>query len=240
MTRIINLKKCLGFLFLILLIGGSASASGSKNRVGPATPANSPYLLKPGDVIQIRFFFNPELNDEILIRPDGRISMQLVGDVEVAGSSVEQAVATLKDRYAEHLTTPEITVQVRLFGSQKIYVTGEVVRPGLVPMPGQLTVLEAIAESGGILKSGKGSEVILIRKGPDGLPVISELKIWDDDQPTSQAATLLNPYDVLVVPERGISKAGRWVDDHIRKMIPVNLTFGFQYLWTSGTEIVPF
>ena len=87
------------------------------------------YRLVPGDVIEIRLFYNPELNEQVQIRPDGRVSLQLIGEVGVAGQTISEATAYLSKAYLKEVRVPGLTLQVRAFGAQKIYVTGEVNRP---------------------------------------------------------------------------------------------------------------
>ena len=141
------------FVFMSFFIGCKStgvelSHSMLSNTENPSNLASLPpetvYRLNPGDVIEIRFFFNPELNEHVQIRPDGSISMQLIDDIKAEGLSVAEIVEVLKTHYAALLTTPEISVQVREFANQKIYMTGEVVRPGVIPIRGRLTILEAM------------------------------------------------------------------------------------------------
>jgi polysaccharide biosynthesis/export protein len=194
------------------------------------------YRLRPGDTIDVRFFFNPELNEQIQVRPDGRISLQLVGEVEVVNDSIEQAVGKIEALAAKELRTPRVSIQVRTYAEQKVYVTGEVYRPGLIPLLGDVSVTTAISEAGGIKNSGNRKTVILIRKGEDGMPIKYKLQLEEDGKPTEGALALLHPADVIMVPESKIANMGRWVDQHVRALNPVNLAFGFTYLKTLEAQ----
>jgi protein involved in polysaccharide export with SLBB domain len=210
----------------------------------PANPSEllkdkgkEPHRLAFGDVIEVRFFFNPELNDRVEIRPDGRISLQLISEVEVVGKTVEEVVKLLEKQYAEILTTPNISVQIRSYATQKIYVTGEVSRPGMISLTGGLTVLGAISEAGGIKHTGNEKSVILIRKGDDGAPMVYKLALVEEGKLSEQAAISLRPFDVIMAPESKITRMGRWVDQHIKQLNPVNLGVGFSYLYNHSSSL---
>src|SRR5262245_56217924 len=87
----------------------------------PRQVETNAYHLVPGDTIELRFFFNQELNDTVQIRPDGRISVQLIGEVSVGGLTVAEAASLIETRLAGEVRTPKVSVQVRSFGGQKIF-----------------------------------------------------------------------------------------------------------------------
>ncbi len=196
-----------------------------------AQSANSePYRLSPGDTIQVTFYFNPELDGKMQIRPDGDVSLQLVGQVELAGKTVGGATQYVDHLYSKILSTPQVTIQVLSFAGQKVFVTGEVLKPGMVNMSGGLTLAEAIGEAGGVKHTGNKSGVVIIRKGPDGKPMMKKVRLMKGGEPTQDAVAMLHPFDVVVVPESKIARVDRWVDQYIRQVSPANLVFGFQYL----------
>lgn len=96
------------------------------------------YRLSAGDKLDIKFFYNPELNETVVVRPDGRISLQLVDEVAVAGITPAQIDVLLTSKYSRELKRPDVTVIVKSFGVQQVYVGGEVGRQGPVkfsPVP---------------------------------------------------------------------------------------------------------
>lgn len=186
--------------------------------------------MSPGDTIDVKFFYNKELNDTVQVRPDGFVSLQLVGEVPVGGKTVPEAVKNLERMYAEFLVTPSVAVQVRSYGPRRAYVGGEVERPSVVNLLESTTVLDAVIEAGGIKRSGNRSSVLLIRKGPDGRPTLESINLQNvNKKPSAAALTVLQPYDVVLIPETKISKLNRWVDQYVRQMSPVILTGGFSY-----------
>ena len=134
--------------------------------VGPEPNPEPPaaLVLGPGDGIDIKFFHTPELNENQTIRPDGKITLQLVGEVSAQGKTPEALKAELIRLYTAELRNPEIAVIVRSLYNRRVYVGGEVKTPGLVLMPSRLTALEAIMQAGGFdPRTAKHDSVVIIR-----------------------------------------------------------------------------
>lgn len=197
------------------------------------------FRLSPGDVIEAKFFYNPELDDSLEIRPDGMISMPLIGELSVDGLTITETRLRLEELYKPILKQPSITVHVRNYAAQKIYVGGEVLRPGVIALKGELTLLDAIMETGGTKLTGSDSKVVLIRKDADGQAVRYELAMQPEDGTGPAGDVKLQPFDVVLVPETKIARVDRWVDQYIRQIIPITLSAGFTYLKSGGTVIIP-
>lgn len=200
-----------------------------ERQAAPAPP--KAYQIETGDSLDIKFFYNSELNESVVVRPDGRISLQLVQDVQAAGLTPEQLKDTLYDKYRTQIKLPEITVLVRSFSAQKVYVDGEVFRPGLFPLTGQMTIFQSLASAGGLKETARTQEIIIIRRGPENRPfsrVINLEKVIDGTDPTQDL--LLFPADIIFVPRSSIANINLWIDQYIRKNIPV--PFGLYYSLT--------
>jgi polysaccharide export outer membrane protein len=190
------------------------------------------YRLSPGDSIEISFVQNPELNVQTRIRPDGRISMPLVGEVLVAGMTVTEVSARLSIAYGDILRSPSATIQVREYANRRIFVGGEVTRPGVMPLTGRQTALGAVMEAGGFRASAARDELLVVRRGTEDRPRILRLSLKDDKTLGSEASSFsLEPLDVVLVGESGIARTGRALDQYVRQMIPVNL--GASWLFGS-------
>jgi protein involved in polysaccharide export with SLBB domain len=229
-------------LALCLLLGaGNTIAQTQKSLIPTQTEgptAHTDFRLGAGDAVEVNFFYSPELNQTVQIRPDGHVSLQLVGDVDLSTLTVAEATSHLETLYAKQLKTPSISLQVRTYASRKVYVGGEVYRPGVVPVPGKMSVLDAVMESGGIKHTGNDSSIVLVRRGDAGTPVVHKISLANHNGEPSQASlTMLQPYDVILVPESKIAHVDRWVDQYVRQLIPVTMTAGFTYL--SGGSFVP-
>jgi len=190
------------------------------------------YLIQPGDQLDIKFFYNPELNDLVVVRPDGRISLQLASEIPAAGLTPAQLTAALEKSYAKELANPGITVIVRSFSSQRVYVDGEVNKPGMVALLGPLTVLQSIAEAGGLKDTAKTSQVLIIRKSKDNKPQAIEVNL-DDIRNAADGSenVLLAPYDVVYVPKSAVANVNQFIDQYIRRNIPIpfGVTYGIGY-----------
>jgi protein involved in polysaccharide export with SLBB domain len=180
------------------------------------------YLLQPGDQLDIKLFYNPELNETVVVRPDGKISLQLIDEVQAAGITPAQLDAALTKAYATEVRDPAVTVIVRTMTEPKIYVGGDVTRPGFVLLKNGAGVLQAVLEAGGFLPSADLEVVNVVRRGPRNEPIPREINmkailagtLSDLDYP-------LQPMDVVYVPKRTISRAANFMDD-MRKILLIN------------------
>jgi protein involved in polysaccharide export with SLBB domain len=188
------------------------------------------YRIDAGDELEVRFFYNPELNDRVIVRPDGRISLQLVGDLPVLGMTPTELTSSLQQKYDPMIQRTEITVTVRAFASQRVYVDGEVNKPGVVPLTGRVTVLQAIAAAGGYKETARTQEAILIRRGPSNepLPVPINLDQVLSGRDTTQDV-LLMPYDIVFLPKSSIANVNNWVRQYVRNILPLDLGFVYNY-----------
>jgi len=195
--------------------------------------ADVPYVMQVGDALAIKFYRNPELNEEVTIRPDGKITLQLVEDVRAAGLTPEALGEDLKDRYRKELAHPDVTVIVKSFAGQRIYVSGEVGTSGMQTLQGQTSLYQAIQQAGGFLISAKRDQVLLIRRGPDGRPrgeSIDLERVEDGTDP--QQDVMLRPYDVVFVPRSSIAEVNKFVELYVNRNLPpaVALLLGYG-LW---------
>ncbi|WP_243373431.1 polysaccharide biosynthesis/export family protein [Geotalea sp. SG265] len=218
-------------LFVLLLL--SACMSGRSKPPSAQLPVLSPanalqeYVIQRGDQLDIKFFYNPELNELVAVRPDGRISLQLVKEVMVAGMTPAQLNEQLTTKYAPLIRKPEISIIVRSFTAQKVFVDGEVNKPGLIGLNDSMTVIQAISQAGGFKDTANLDEVFIIRRGGDNSFVTTpvNLKRILKDGDNMQNIVLL-PNDVVLVPKSNIASIDLWVDQHIRKLVPVPFGVG--------------
>ncbi len=188
------------------------------------------YRIQIGDVLDVKFYYNPELNDSVTVRPDGRISLQLAPEVMAAGVTPNDLAGQLRERYRSELRNPQITVIVRSFGSQRMFVDGEVGTPGLVTLTGPLTVMQSIAESGGFKDSARYNEVLVIRRTAAKKPYVMTVNLENAINGTDLGQDIyVLPFDIVYVPKSPIANVDVWVDQYIRKLIPIPFGFGFTF-----------
>lgn len=185
-------------------------------------------LLEPGDELEIKFFYTPELDVTQAIRPDGRISLQLLGDIVAEGKTPEQLRSELRRLYTPRLKDPEITVLVKSLYARRVFVAGQVTKPGPIEIPGDITLMEAIMEAGGFdLEYAKVENVVVIRnEGQQRRGYVCNLKPALEG--LAPEPFFLQPRDIVYVPQTRVTEVDQWIDQHINKMIP-RLPFYFTY-----------
>jgi len=125
------------------------------------------YRLGFGDVLDLKFLGSSEYNETVTVRPDGKISLQGIGEVDVLGLTPSELDTVLTQEYAKILVNPNVAVIVKNFGGQRVFVAGEVEKPGAYDITKGMTLLRAIAGAGGHKKTAKLGSVILIRLDDD-------------------------------------------------------------------------
>lgn len=144
----------------------SASVTDSSGERAPvAAPAKvSPdYVIGPDDVLDVSVWKEQDLTRSLQVRPDGRISMPLLNDVQAAGYTPSQLAQNISDKLKKYLTAPQVTVIVTQINSQRVYVTGEVTRPGAYPLLPGMTILQAITSAGGLTQFANSKKIFLMR-----------------------------------------------------------------------------
>jgi len=190
-------------------------------RSAAAPVASAPYLIQVADHLAVKFYQNPDLNEEVIVRPDGKISLQLIGDVQAAGVEPAALAANIESGYRSELSVPHVSVLVRELGG-RVYVGGEVGKPGVVPLTANLTLVQAVQEAGGFLETAHLSQVVLIRRDASGQPVGYALDVRPVIGGTKPAEDVpLQPYDVAFVPRSKIADVNLFVKQWIRDNLPI-------------------
>jgi polysaccharide export outer membrane protein len=238
----IGLKCCIVLLAALIATGCSAikvdhlpSAEGLPLVGGDGVVPEVEYLIRPGDDMEIKFFYTQELNEAIKVRPDGYITLQLIDELKVAGMTPKQLDDVLTEKYSKHLKDPSIAVIVRSFKGFRAYVGGEVSVPQVVSLEGGMSVIQAIYRAGGSLPTANMESSILIRKGPNGEPIPYHLDLSDAavEQSKVDLQVALSPSDVIYVPRSPIANANLWVQQYITDLVlfkGVQLGFGVSYV----------
>ena len=147
---------------------------------GPAAsqrPHLPPYHIQVGDVLEVRLLLNPELNEEVTVRPDGHISTTAVPDMLAYGRTPADLANSLRGVYAHDLQNPRVSVVVKSFAPTRVYVGGEVTTPGeFITVGPTLTLSQAIARAGGTKLSSDDGSVFIIRRGPGDKPEFLSVK----------------------------------------------------------------
>jgi protein involved in polysaccharide export with SLBB domain len=208
--------------------------------IGYATWSDSEpaYRLYPGDEVEVQVPSAPELNKTVTVQPDGRVNLPLLAPVMVADRTVLQAERAIGGAYASQLLRPQVSVTVKA-APLKVFVGGEVDKPGVYDMPGDINALQAVIMAGGFKTSGKRGEVVIIRRGPDGRAMMRTVNLTRGvSDPGRTDLVPLRRFDVVYVPRTAISEAGLFVQQYFKDVSPVQ--FGFNYTvgpaYVAGTS----
>jgi len=143
------------------------------------------YSVGAGDVLEVRVWHNDQLSRRVTVRPDGFITLALIGDVPATGKTVEEIATDIATRGATYYTDPlVVSVEVAELHSYRIYVLGEVLRPGEYTPTGQVTVLQALALAGGFTRFASPEDIVIVRKDTHGerrIPFAYSLVVHEGD-----------------------------------------------------------
>ena len=144
--------------------GGNASNPGPDRPVEPVgvTPP-ADYVIGPDDLLAIVFWRDKDMSVDVVVRPDGKISLPLLNDVQAAGFTPDQLRATLVEAASKFIEEPNATVVVKEIRSRNVFITGNVAKPATYPLNGDMTVLQLIAVAGGLLEYADAKNIVIIR-----------------------------------------------------------------------------
>lgn len=191
---------------LVLVVAVCLAAGGATCGARPVSDLPTPVgetreVLGPGDVVEVRVFNEPELSGTHQVTPNGSIRLPLVGVVAAAGITPDELTVRIEQAYNErYLKNADVSLLVREFNSRKVYVLGQVAKPGQYPFDGKLTVIGAIARAGGTLKTADSNRALLTRGDDDGEQVRVVVEISAIERGQAPDVELL-PGDIIYVPE---------------------------------------
>ena len=162
--------------------------------------ADADYKIGPQDVLRIDVWKEPDISRTIPVRPDGKVSLPLLNDVQAAGLTAMQLAGSLRESLSKYLTSPQVTVTVTEINSRRIYITGEVTHPGALPLLPNMTVLQALSSAGGFTQFAKVKNIYVLRteggkqvKHPFNYKEVVRGNLAEQN-------ILLQPGDVIVAP----------------------------------------
>ena len=149
----------------------SVNTTGQKISDPQLAAQTGAYVIGVDDVLAISVWKEPELSRTLPVRPDGKITLPLVGDLQAAGTTPQNLQQELHDKLAAYMAVPEVAVIVQEVKSQKYNIVGQVAKPGSYSLNESMTVLDAIAEAGGLGAYAKSNAIYVLRMRPDGSSV---------------------------------------------------------------------
>jgi len=203
----------------------TASVWASENALAPVVPG---YRVGVSDELNFRFYYVPELNTIATVRSDGRVTLPLVGELQVDGLTLAELTERVERLISAHVRRPLVIVNVQGSAAQRIFVGGEVVLPGVQPLLGPLTVLQAVMAAQGLKDSAQPRQVIVLRRGPGGTRTVLPVDLAAAMSGRDLAQDLqLQSYDAIIVPRSGIADIGLWVDQYVKRVLPFSLGFNY-------------
>lgn len=207
-------KAIMGLGLVVFLLGSGgveAEVGGSPNATGtlPETMSEKSslivtqdYIIGPEDVLEITVWKNADLSKTVQVRPDGKLSLPLVGDVSAVGRSAGQLTQDISDRLKSYMENPTVSIVIREVNSYSIFVLGEVVRPGKYPLKSKTTLLQAITLAQGFTAVAARNKIVVFRLGKDA-EGLTKIKASYDDivlRDGTKQNIELKPGDQIVVP----------------------------------------
>ena len=170
------------------------------------------YRLQAEDKVDVQYRLTPEFNSTAAVQPDGYASLPLVGEVKLAGLTLAEAAAVIRDKANVRLNEPEVSVLLKDYVKPFFVVAGEIAKPGRVEVHGPVSLVEAIALSGGFKDSARRHQVILLRKTSADL---AEVKVFNLKKLMTAARIQedvpVRPGDMLIIPRNNFSKVEPYI-----------------------------
>ena len=214
-----------------LACGHRQSAASPAAALLPA-PAREPgpaYRIQLGDEMDVKFLYQPDMNEHVPVRPDGRISLPATGEIAVVGMTPPDLEHLIIERSSAHLRDPQVSVIITKLGEQRVYIGGEVSRPGFVILASDMTPLQAVLQCGGFRKTAKLDSVLLMTPGADGKFSAARVDMGQVVEHGVPERVRLHPNDVVFVPATWISDMDDVVDAYVRGLIPALPRVGVGY-----------
>ena len=207
------MKKSLYLLIAICILGSASTAMAQQQRAPRLTTVTEErYRLTPGDVLEVQFRYSPEFNQTVTVQPDGYISLEIGGDLKVAGLTVEQTREAILKKANTRLQDPVATIVLKEFQKPYFVIAGEVALPGKIEMRERVTALQAIMLAGGMKEAARSSQVVVFRRINSDTAEVKLLNLKDIRRTADLENDLtLQPGDMVYVPRDKISKIERFM-----------------------------
>jgi polysaccharide biosynthesis/export protein PslD len=201
------------------------------------------YHVGAGDKLKIKFAVTREMDEDVVVSPDGFIAARATGQVRVEGRTIPQIEAAIMRAARGTVTDQKIVVELADAVSSKIYVGGSVRQPGAYRIVDrQVSALEAVIMAGGVNEEARMGQAAVIRRGPRGLPMLRDINLRDMIETGGDSDVPLVAGDILYVPRSSVAEVNLWVDQFINKIVPFQRSFSYTlgaYRTSTGGGIIP-
>ena len=190
--------RCAQILTALVMTASVAGCGGSTSAAARTAPPYTPgeYRIGVEDLLEITVWKEPQLSTTAPVRPDGKVTVPVAGEIQAAGHTAKELEGILAKRLAERIASPEVTVVVKEVNASRVFVLGEVAKPGAYPMRGAMTVVQALALAGGLTEFADRNDIVILRRGDAG----AQQKLKLDLSDAYGTPINLAPGDTVVVP----------------------------------------
>lgn len=193
-----------------------------------------PYRLGAGDKLKIKYFLTREMDEELIVAPDGTIAPRAVGQLKVEGLTLAGAQEVVRRASKVELADQKVVISLDEAISAKVYIGGMVEKPGPYNLADMRNgTLQSILMAGGFTEEARTGQVAIIRRGPDNLPMLRLINVKEIIQTGFTLDDVqLAAGDIIYVPRSSVSELNVWIDQFINKVVPFQRTFNY----TLGTQ----
>lgn len=225
-------------LCCLLMLSGCSTTPGLEKAPMTLFPVSElenglpPYKLQIGDALALKLLLNPELNEDVTIRPDGKISTAVAQNIMAFGKTPEKLQAELNGLYEKHLSNPDVAVIVKSFSPSRYYILGEVEKPGeYISIGRNLTLLQALSMAGDIKHSADIEEIVIIRHQQDGADPKSYYADYNmatkGVSPSDDVPLAAN--DVIFIPRTRVAEAYVQYEQLLKQFVDPSLGVSFSH-----------
>lgn len=209
LPRVVSNVVWCGALLLLAAPPAIGAAAPTLSLQAPGDPARPPegvsppagYVIGPEDELSIVFFHDKDMSADVVVRPDGKISLPLINEIVASGSTPESLRERVQAAAKGYMKDPNVSVVVRRINSRRVFITGNVEKPGTYPLIGPTTVLQLIATAGGVKEFADTKKILIIRTEANGAQVPRTFNYKDVLAGKNMAQNIeLKPGDTVVVP----------------------------------------
>ncbi len=189
-----------------------------------------PYRYSPGDKVQVSYQLTPEMDETVLVAPDGAISLKTARHVKAEGLTEDELEKAIEKASSAVLIKPTVTVSLTDSASASFYVGGSVMKPGSFPAKGRIGLLEAVTLAGGFDREARLDKVILVRRSRNNRPMLRtvDLQAFLENGHGGGDVPLMAG-DMVFVPRSEIANADLWVEQYITKLLPFDRSLSYSY-----------
>jgi polysaccharide biosynthesis/export protein len=213
----------------LLLASNSACQQSALPASAAPPPSVAPSVLSAGDSVELKFFYANELNVTQTIRSDGKITLELVGEVQAAGLTPTALATQLHQLYSAYLKHSEVAVFLRSSLSRRIFVAGSVLKPSTLDMPSAMSALEAVMMCGGFnMVTANPSQVLVMRDDGKNGRIAYALDMSGAIHGKATQSFMLQPEDIVYVPRTKIVDLDQFVAQYINGLVPDGVVYTHQ------------